>query len=849
VSQESVYVAISRTRHDLKIFAEDTEFLMEQAQQSNAQQNPIELLERKAEPNNKAQVSITEAVIEAPTKVLPSPVKEHPQAQPPVEALTVQAEVEAPASRPKHKLLKEHPQPQQKPPAPKPQNLPPVPKPQPKTKRATPKPQKHQPFWTPAQTPPAPCHIDQKHWQELLEGSAIHPGLAERNVETVAGKEVYERLLSTKLEQIGGSGQYVTQPAAKLMKAYEQVAAGGWWAKAGIDARSLRAALRRSLSELQPGEKPDIKLWGSFKADNPRVDATKSQRKGTTEYIKYEHPLAEERQLFLPDVPAELAERIYNKHNIQPTDAEKQNGFWYVVHKYNLPVTVTEGAKKTLSSLSQGEVTIGLSGVNGGYFARDHDGNRLEQRVLHPELKVFATPGREFRFAFDHDTKQSTIFNVRRDMVRTGELLEQQGCSVQVLQWKADKGLDDLIVNQGPVAYAKAQAKPIPLAWEADKHYRGIYTRLSRQARAKQPTLAGEAMDAQVYRLAVEKGDRRDGARVIAQSDQACSLRAGLPQQEAQEKTLEYIQRIEQQVYHSTIQPKEQTDEQLNREPFPTPDSRQLLSSTSTEPAATAGTHRAPGAEAGAVPAGADRSLEATARELSEGLDTVAELQEVEQLPGAVEYLNRNLEQHKLSHRATGSLGRALEQFHQEVAAHPGQPEAGDSVKALADAVEHSTLEAAPALTQAVEKLTTQLEHLSQSATPEATSRLTADVGAYTQQLSAQQEVEEQQQPQAPQAAKLSPQQLWQQYSQRVPAAGSFTTALEVARLAWKDGVPEAEIRQVLQASPHLQHFGEKGRTDLVELPLAKVKREVALSKMPQQQLQHEQRHHQELEP
>ncbi len=318
------------------------------------------------------------------------------------------------------------------------------------------------------------------------------------------------------------------------MKAYEQVSEGGWWAKAGIDARSL--------PHLQPGEEPNIKLWGSFKPDNPRVDTAKSQRKGKTEYIKYEHPLAEERQLFLFDVQDELAQRIYDKHNIQPTETEKQRGFWYVVHKYNLPITITEGAKKTLSSLSQGEITIGLSGVNGGYFAKDKDKNSLNLRILHPELEVFATPGREFRFAFDHDTKASTVFNVRRDMVRTGELLELEGCNVQVVQWKGDKGLDDLIVNQGPLAYTKAQANPIPLAWEAQKHYRGEYTRLSRQARKVQPSLSGDALDAQVYRLAVEKGDIRDGDRVIAQSDQVRSLRTGIPQQEAEAKTLEYIQ-------------------------------------------------------------------------------------------------------------------------------------------------------------------------------------------------------------------------------------------------------------------------------------------------------------------
>jgi len=554
---------------------------------------------------------------------------------------------------------------------------------------------------------PPPFHIDQKHWKELVEDSAIHPGLVERNVETVVGNEVYERLLSTKLEQIGGSGQYITQPAAKLMKAYEQVAAGGWWAKSGIDARSLR--------ELQPGEELDIKLWGSFKADHPRVDTTKSQRKGTTEFIKYEHPLAEERQLFLFDVPVDLAQRIYEKHNIQPAEAQKQSGFWYVVHKYNLPITITEGAKKTLSSLSQGEVTIGLSGVNGGYLAKDQDRNPLPQRVLHPELKVFATPGREFRFAFDHDRKASTVFNVRRDMVRTGELLELEGCNVSVVQWKGDKGLDDLIVNQGPVAYTKAQANPVPLAWEAQKHYRGEYTRLSKQVKKNHPALRSEAFDAHVYQLAVEKGDIRDGAMVIAQCAQARSLRIRRTQQESEAQTLGYIQHTEQQIYQPPHQAKEATVELL------------------------------------------------------------------------------------------------------------GKTRAQDLAEVISQDVEQQ--QADPALSQILQPLTPKLETLSHSATHEAEEALRDEVATFTEQLSALQGVEEQQQPQSLQLAKLPLQQLWQQYSQRVKPGGSFTTALEVARLAWKEGVSEVEIRQILQARPHLQQFGAKGHRDLVELPLAKVKR------------------------
>jgi len=300
------------------------------------------------------------------------------------------------------------------------------------------------------------------------------------------------------------------------------------------------------------------------------------------------------------------------------------------------------------------------------------------------------------------------------------------------VQWKGDKGLDDLIVNQGPVVYAKAQTNLIPLAWEAQKHYRGEYTRLSRQVRRNQPNFKGEAIDVQVYKLAVEKGDIQHGARVIAQSDQARSLRTGMPQQEAEAETRAYIQHIEQQIYQPTNPTKETTVEPLGKTRI---------------------------------------------HDLDEGIS-----QDVEQ-------------------------------------------QQADST-----------------LSQTLQPLTPKQETLNPSATHEAWEALRDEVATFTEQLSVLQGVEAQQQPQAPQPVKLSPQQLWQQYAQRIQPGGSFTTALEVARLAWQEGVPEAEIRQILQASPHLQGFAEKGRKDLVELPLAKVKREVALSKLPPQQAREQER-------
>ena len=47
----------------------------------------------------------------------------------------------------------------------------------------------------------------------------------------------------------------------------------------------------------------------------------------------------------------------------------------------------------------------------------------------------------------------------------------------------------------------------------------------------------------------------------------------------------------------------------------------------------------------------------------------------------------------------------------------------------------------------------------------------------------------------------LPPQQLWQHYSQNCTAPNPVSQLLEVARAAWQQGIPETQIRQILQAS------------------------------------------------
>jgi conjugative relaxase-like TrwC/TraI family protein len=384
----------------------------------------------------------------------------------------------------------------------------------------TPKPEKLEPFWVPEyREGDRPGHIDEKHWQEMTE-SAIHPKLIAANVRSIEGPTVLQYLLEEKLDTLGGeSGQYATEDVKKLFKRYKPLAAGGWWGSAGIDAVSLE--------HLQPSDKPVLSNWGAFKGDNPRIDYQKSQSKGKTQYIKYEHPLGVERHLYLPVVPEKLTDRSLSKHGIERTDQEQDSSYWQMVKDHpEIPINLGEGFKKTLASISQGDVQIGGSGVNAFYRSRDAQGRKLPERVLNEQLAVFAVPGRLFRFTFDQDAKPSTVRNVRRDMVRTIELLESRGCICKVVYWEGDKGLDDLIAHQGPRTYAKAIATAQCAEREKRIHYRTEYKTIAHQVRKTNSGITQENLDCEVFLRAIAKGDLNDGERFMSQSDHASTLKS-----------------------------------------------------------------------------------------------------------------------------------------------------------------------------------------------------------------------------------------------------------------------------------------------------------------------------------
>ncbi len=310
--------------------------------------------------------------------------------------------------------------------------------------------------------PPHPEHIDPQHWHELVVGSAIAPEIAHLNFSSlhfsyVGGEhEAWERLMiSDKLSRTNTGSLSI-----RLLELYSHLDAGGWWCNSGVDPRTF--------ANLTPGEQPQIKEWGCYKPNRPRPKTVKKD--GFTvavegKFIKYEHPPSVDLSIFLLDVPGVIAQNIYSKAGVNPTDSDRLSGFWYCVCKHNIPLVITEGAKKAASLLSHGHAAIGLPGISSGYRSPKNEwGKKIGDSYLADELAVFATSSREIKICFDYETKPETKLNIQRDIWKTGSLLQEFGAVVKVVTLPGpDKGVDDFIVTQGGESFEKLSAGAIAL--------------------------------------------------------------------------------------------------------------------------------------------------------------------------------------------------------------------------------------------------------------------------------------------------------------------------------------------------------------------------------------------------
>ncbi len=171
------------------------------------------------------------------------------------------------------------------------------------------------------------------------------------------------------------------------------------------------------------------------KPDNPRSNPDGKP-------IKYESCMGKgeaSQPLFLK-VPDPIWEAIATKWAVPILPEDYEKGFWqWVLNKTQIPVLITEGAKKAASLLSYGYVTISIAGVSNGQYLGE----------LNPYIAPFCTVGRKTVLAYDSDLHSKE--SVRKELARLGRLIATAGAVPHVMQWQEDlaKGIDDFISEFG----------------------------------------------------------------------------------------------------------------------------------------------------------------------------------------------------------------------------------------------------------------------------------------------------------------------------------------------------------------------------------------------------------------
>lgn len=292
-----------------------------------------------------------------------------------------------------------------------------------------------------------PTHIEPKHWDEWVNCSGVHPGITALNVLSLVGSSVYDYLFYSPSIERRNTGRVVDS----YLKRYQLLENGGWWCGGGTDPEDW--------SEM---------LWGQFKPDIPRASISKSKEfKGfgqPPKLVKYEPPPLTDLRAYFLQVPDCIWDKVASRYNItryysplalRLRDRHQPVCFWEWVFLHpEIPIIITEGAKKAGALLSAGYVAIALPGISCGFRTEKDARGKTIKRHLIPELQKFATPGREFYFCFDNDPKPSTKAAVETAIQLTGTLLATEGCLVKVIAWVGDtKGVDDFLVANGTVAF------------------------------------------------------------------------------------------------------------------------------------------------------------------------------------------------------------------------------------------------------------------------------------------------------------------------------------------------------------------------------------------------------------
>jgi hypothetical protein len=298
------------------------------------------------------------------------------------------------------------------------------------------------------------------------KASGVDPQLTQLNVIPLAGHHPLNYLLSANTLSRRNDGRL----SSSLLRRYNHVYAGGWWCS-GIDILT---------GKTDP--------WGCFKPLQPRRSINQQK------LIKYEHPPQTPTGIFALRVSQEIWQRIAERYqleilpeSIQPNQPDL--GFWdWVIHHPEVPLCITEGAKKAGALLTAGYAAIALPGIHSGYrVPKDEWGNRIGSSRLIPQLQKLATAQREIYITFDQDTKQNTIKSVQSAIQQLGYLFTQANSIVKVISWNPQlgKGVDDLITNQNQAEFDQAYTSALTFeSWKSLSYNRLTYP-ISCQVKAR----------------------------------------------------------------------------------------------------------------------------------------------------------------------------------------------------------------------------------------------------------------------------------------------------------------------------------------------------------------------------